>query len=145
MTVDLRAELMKIYADHGRIDPDLVVEVVEPENHPLHHRFTWDNAVAGPLWRREEARQLLKSVKITYTPDESKEGDTSDVRAFYAVPVSSGVYEWSPLQTVVDDPVKYKLVLLDMQREIRALRARYGHLKEYREALVQELETVTVE
>lgn len=137
--MNLRDELMAIYNQHGFISPDLVVTVAADEAHPLHGQFEWDDAVAGAAWRREQARQLLRTVRISFVTDE--DADT-DVRAFYAVldTTSPSRYRWEPVNAVITDPLSYKLLVREMERDIRRLRARYGHLEEYRKAMLSEAE-----
>lgn len=56
-------DLVKSLADEeGRISPDLVVAIAEPEDHPLHGQFVWDNKIAGHQFRLGQARALIRHV-----------------------------------------------------------------------------------
>lgn len=61
------SELDAITAAHGYIKPDLVLKQAEPPGAPLHDFFTWDNGIAGDKWRQEEARHLIRSIRIIRT------------------------------------------------------------------------------
>ena len=63
-------ELKKIQDADGRLTPDAVIEAAQDENHPLHDRFDWNDSTAAHNWRRQQARQLIQSVKIEYQSDD---------------------------------------------------------------------------
>jgi hypothetical protein len=48
----------------GRITPDAVVRDAKDIKSPLHDQFTWDDAEAAQQWRLEQARQLIRSVRV---------------------------------------------------------------------------------
>ena len=48
-----------------RMIPDDLVEEAEAETHPLHNDFEWDNTIAGHQFRLEQARAIIRSVRIT--------------------------------------------------------------------------------
>lgn len=45
----------------GNLTPDAVVEAARPKAHPLHHRFEWDDSVAGHKYRLDQARALIRT------------------------------------------------------------------------------------
>lgn len=49
----------------GKLTPAAVVEDARDKRSPLHHYFTWNDSEAAEQWRLEQARQLIRSVKIT--------------------------------------------------------------------------------
>lgn len=61
-------ELVRIQKEHGCVRPELVVDESRPDTAPLHEEFTWDDSVAGENWRLEEARRIIRSVRII-SPD----------------------------------------------------------------------------
>lgn len=127
--MSLRDHLQAIYDEHGRLTPAIVVDEARAKTHPLHSRFEWDNRVAGERWRREQAHELIRSVKVVYRePSETDPG--ADVRAWHAVRSDDGhVYE--PAETVATDEFMSALVLRDMEREWRAMHRRYGGFREF--------------
>lgn len=127
--MSLREQLQSIYDRHSQLTPALVVDEARNDSHPLHDRFEWDDAAAGESWRREQAHQLIRSVRIVYREADDKNPEQS-VRAFHAVRSEKGhVYE--PVDKVTTDPFTAQLVLKDMQREWQALKRRYEQFSEF--------------
>ena len=133
-----RDELQKIYDQRGQLTPALVVEEASDPAHPLHSRFEWDNSVAGERWRKAQAQELIRSVKVVYKQATERDPARS-VRAFHAVRRPDGnVYE--PAERVVEDPFTRQLVLADMEREWKALKRRYEQFSEFAAMVRQDLE-----
>lgn len=127
MSANLRDVLMGIYTAHGALTPQIVLDEARDPEHPLHHRFEWDDAVAAEKWRREQAHELIQSVRIGYR---KASGDFSDVRAFHAIRRPNGtVYE--PAEHVVRDEVASRILLQDMEREWRQLKQRYETFEQF--------------
>jgi hypothetical protein len=136
--MSLRDHLQQIYDRHAKLTPDLVVTEARDPSHPLHDRFEWDDAVAGEAWRREQAHQLIRSVKVVYRQADEKSSEKS-VRAFHAVRSDQGhVYE--PVEKVTSDPFTAQLVLRDMEREWQTLRRRYEGFAEFYAMVRRDLE-----
>lgn len=134
--MSLRTELQTIYDDHGRLTPSLVVDVARPKNHPLHNRFEWDNRVAGELWRQEQASALIRSVKVVYRKPDSEQ--KLEVRAFHAIAGPDG-HGYEPNEKVVNDPLLRAIVLRDMEREWKQMKARYSDFEEFYELVRSDL------
>lgn len=126
----LRDELLAVRDQHGKLTPQVVVDTARDPGHPLHSRFEWDDSVAGEAWRRQQAHEMIRKLKLVYREaDES--GPEKSVRAFHAVRSSEGhVYE--PTEKVVEDPFTQRLVLADMERRWKEL---YQQFKEFEEFL----------
>jgi hypothetical protein len=128
--MSLRDQLQQIYDQHGQLTPALVVDEARDENHPLHSRFQWDDAVAGESWRRQQAHELIRSVRVVYKEADDKSGEKS-VRAYHAVPTENGhVYE--PVDKILADDFATKLVLQAMERDWKDLKRRYEGFQEFR-------------
>lgn len=129
----LREALQDVHDRHGYLDPRLVVdEARDPQYEAaqlLQSRLPWDDAEAAEAHRRHVAQELIRSVRVIYREATDKDPERS-VRAFHAVRGPEGhVYE--PLDKVTDDPFLTRLVLADMEREWRQMKARYSHFKEF--------------
>jgi hypothetical protein len=127
----VRNELMRIYRDSGdELTPEAVVEAAEPEDSPLHNRFEWDDSEAGRLYRLNQARELIRSVDLTFARNKS---GPKTVRAFvseFEISKSSpGVYRAT--EDVVEDEVSYAMLLRNFERELADLKRKYGHLREF--------------
>lgn len=135
--MSLRDQLLAIRSKHGRLDPALVIEEARDETHPLHSRFEWDDSVAGEAWRRSQAHELIRSVRLVYREATEKESARS-VRAFHAVRREDG-HTYEPAEEVVEDPFTRRLVLADMEREWKALRRRYEAFAEFAEMVRKDI------
>lgn len=136
--MSLREQLQTIHATHGALTPDLVVEEATPKSSPLHDRFEWNNSVAGHAYRLIQARELIRSVKVTYRNDLT--GEKSTVRAFQSVrraDAASPSYE--PTEKVLEDEFATAMILRDMERDIVTLKNRYEHFVEFAEMVKKHL------
>jgi hypothetical protein len=140
--VSLRDQLQEIYDTHGKLTPELVVAAARPKDHPLHGRvFDRKPEEAAEVYYRERARDLIRSVRVTYRA--AADGVPSgDVRAFQAIR-SDGVdeYVFEPAEKVAADPLLRALVLRDMEREWKQLRERYERFAEFIEMVEADLHT----
>lgn len=138
--MSLRQQLQAIYDEHGRLDAEIVVDAARPKDAPLHSHFEWNNSVAGEAYRKVQARELIRSVKVVYRNDLT--GEKGSVRAFQSVRRSDAAApSYEPVDKVLDDPITTQLLLRDMQRDIEALKQRYGHFVEFRKMVKQILES----
>lgn len=68
MSEDIIAELTRLAkANAGRLTPDNVVDAAQDEASPLHQCFEWDNDAAAHMFRVEQARHLIRSVRVDVT------------------------------------------------------------------------------
>lgn len=126
---NLRDVMQAIYDGHGKLTPSIVVDEARDESHPLHSRFEWDDKVAGDAYRRDQAHELIRSVRVVYREATETESART-VRAFHAVRREDGhVYE--PTEKVAEDELLSKIVLQDMEREWKQLMRRYGQFEEF--------------
>lgn len=142
----LRESLEEIYARHGALTPQIVVDTArdaaddDPAAQLLRGRLEWDDAVAGEAHRREQAGELIRSVRVVYKPA-SDGKDERSVRAFHSVRTEQGC-TFQPLERVVADDFTRRLVLADMEREWKALKDRWGHFKEFSTIVSADVEQV---
>ena len=61
---ELYAILEGIRGDADHLQPDALVQAAEPEDHPLHDRFEWDNVKAGHEFRVIQARNIIRGVGL---------------------------------------------------------------------------------
>lgn len=117
--------------ESGGLTAERVVDLARPADHPLHVRFEWDDSIAAEMYRREQARELIRSVKIKYAED--AEGRDKEVRAFVSTrdPKSPEVTAYRPTEEVLADPIAQKMLLRDCRREWMAFRRKYDHLQEF--------------
>jgi hypothetical protein len=66
----IEKELRRIEKKYGYVAPWMLVKEAEPEGHPLHDEFEWDDAIAGNLYREDQARTIIVSVEYQRRPGE---------------------------------------------------------------------------
>lgn len=139
--MNLRDALLAVYDQHERLTPELVVEEARKADTDagrlLHGRLEWDDAVAGEAYRRHQAHELIQTVRVTYAGTD-RDPETS-VRAFHSVRTEHG-YGFVPVGEVIEDPFTTRLVLAEMEREWRALLARYEGFKEFVQMVRRDLD-----
>lgn len=68
MSEEIIAELTRLAkANDGRLTPDNVVEAAQDEASPLHQCFEWDDDAAAHMFRVEQARRLIRGVRVDVT------------------------------------------------------------------------------
>ena len=102
---DLSSELEKL-DEQGGITPEAVVGVARDPNNILHAHFEWDDAKAGHAHRLQQARLLIKRVKIT-TPA----GSTTPKYVSVKIVSDEGDRVYEPIERVVLDQTKWSFVL----------------------------------
>lgn len=133
--MSLRDQLQAVYEQHGRLTPTIIVDAARPKKHPLHARFEWDDRVAGEAYRRQQAQDLIQSVKVVHSRDDKPD---LSVRAFHAIRDGEG-FAYKPTDEILSDPLLTKMLLADMHREWLTLRQRYEHFLEFRELVLADL------
>jgi hypothetical protein len=126
---DLREYLIALRSKNGVLTPRLIVEDARPETSPIHNHFEWDNAVAAEAYRLEQARDLVRSVRVSYTAPSGREEKT---RAFVNLQREGAPSrDYTPVEEVAADPVLQALALREAERAWRELYERYKHLDEF--------------
>lgn len=128
--MSLRDHLQALYDQHGHLTPGLVVEAARPKTSPL-HRAVFDKPVkeAAAAYYEHRAHQLIQSFKVTYRPASDTDPGLR-VRKWHAVRTDDG-HIYKTAEDVAADPILTEIVLRDMEREWRALHARYSRFQEF--------------
>lgn len=132
----LREELERIrLANRGVLVEEDIIKAAAPRNAPLHHRFEWDNKVAGHKYRLIQAAELIR--EVTFTSVDSK-GEPQTLRYYTSRHRSGGQAPgYLPTEEVLMDDTARTILLQNMVREIAHLRATYGHLEEFAQELLK--------
>jgi hypothetical protein len=115
----------------------LVVDVARNSKHPLHSHFEWNDEVAGEAYRVDQARALIRTVRVRYVSKSSPEASDT-VRAFTSVRTSTG-HGYEPTLDVIADPVKRRIMFADMRREWVAYRRRYQGMEGFWDLIRKDL------
>lgn len=139
---DLRAEFQRIYEEHSQLTPQLVVDEWRPPSHPQHERLEWNNKIAGEAYRRIQAHELIRSVKLVYAEADETAPEKS-IRQWHAVRSESpgnGGYIYEPADRVATNPLLRAIVLRDMERDWNSLKARYSAFEEFVELVSKDMQ-----
>jgi hypothetical protein len=117
----------------GELTPPAVVEAAEPEDHPLHGYFEWDNDKAAYAHRLQQARRLIRSVVIA-----EDNGEDSGVPAFLSLSVAK---EDEPEEDEESEQHRVYLriedVMSDEDLRQRSLKELVGRVYAFRSQLAQ--------
>lgn len=121
------AELERIREKRGELKPEYVVEESKDEKAVLHGCFQWDDTIAAQMWRKEQARQLIKNITVTIV----NENVSATVRAVVNVATTNGDgRSYVPLTQAILDDVSYDDLLAQAKAEMESFIAKYSQLTE---------------
>lgn len=116
----------------GVCPPGALVEASRPEDAPTHKLFTWDDVSAAESWRRQEARQVVKSLRVV--TEDTKARPSAFVHV--SVVTSDGPREgYRPFYEVVADDDMRQQALAEALQYLNGFRRRYRHLNELQPVL----------
>lgn len=125
--MSLRDQLQTIYDRHRKLTPELVLNEARDPEHPLHHRFEWVDDVAAEKWRRQQAHELITSVKVVYR---DAAGQPHEMRQFHAVRRETG-HVFEPNEVIAEDPVTLRIVMAEAERMWRDMKRRFERYEEF--------------
>lgn len=111
----------------GRLTPKAVVESAREPKHVLHRHFDWDDATAASKWRLDQARTLIRAIRV-------EEDDAEPVPAFLSAQDGSGVayHTHSAVQSSADLQLA---ILRGAERDLQAFERRYRELSDICESV----------
>ena len=127
MAVNVQAELLRIYQEHGELTPGILVAEAEDRKSPLHGEFDWNNKTAGHAWRLHQAGVLIRLHKQVFVGRDELE---QKIRSWHSVRTQTG-RTYRPIEEIVEDPFMTELLRRDMERDWRSLKARWAHFGEF--------------
>lgn len=77
-------ELDRLAKRDQEVVPITLVEESRSSDAPLHSYFEWDDGIAGGLHREQQAKQLIRSIQVTYVRNDTEE-PLPPVRAYVSV------------------------------------------------------------
>lgn len=108
----------------GRLTPRMVVEAAKTKDHPLHRHFEWDDAVAADAYRLDQARNLIRLVRV-----EDAGASDPQPRAFLSISDDQGV-AYRPLEAVRKSSDFQQALLAAAERDLEAFERRYRQMKD---------------
>lgn len=64
--IEIKQALAELEDAEGRVTPEAVVEAAKPEDSVLHGLFEWNDGVAAHYYRIDQARTLIRSVRVEF-------------------------------------------------------------------------------
>jgi hypothetical protein len=115
-------ELTRIYNEHGALSAQVVVDAARPEDAPLHPAFEWDDSTAAEAYRREQARTLIKVVRVRESEDKPSAPAFLNVTTLGPAAEDGEVRSsrgYHPLAVVLADSDKLASVMSDFRSRVR--------------------------
>jgi hypothetical protein len=138
----IREALQDVYSRYGSLTPRMVVDEatsgVTEAGDVLSRHFDWDDRTAADSYRIVQARRLISSVRIAYREPTEQEAARS-IRGYVSVQTAEG-RAYHPTEMVAHDPFLRQLMLRDAERDWKALFRKHGHLKEFVDMVVKDVD-----
>lgn len=107
--MDVRAWLLALREQHGKLTPAIVLEAARPPDRPAHgYVFHVDVAAAAEGYYLERAHKLITSVRVTVTPQ--PDAEPRRIRAFHYVTDDEGDRVYEPVEVIVQEVAKFAQV-----------------------------------
>lgn len=111
------------------LKPADVVEDARPDDAPTHGLFEWNDMLAANHWRQNQAREVLRSIRIVMYDDQGVE---RQIIANVHVELSPRNHAYVPIQVAIADDDMRQQILAEALRYLRGWQARYEHLEALR-------------
>ncbi len=126
--------LDQIIEKHGCLKPKFLVEEGRSPKSPLHEFFTWDDSTAAELHRQEEARQIIRSIRVIRTDIPLSEQPI--IRKFMSVQASDDEtrFEGSAylgVDQIMESKDYQQQTLNFAMEELNGWKARYDGIQEF--------------
>jgi hypothetical protein len=111
-------------AAKGPVTAQEVADVARSSNSPLHRFFEWDDKKAANLYRTEQARNMLRSIKVKYVED----GAEKVTRAFQITASRrerDGLHGYSSISVMHGDRAVAVHMMRNAMRELQQWKERY--------------------
>ena len=72
--VVVERELKRLHAQHGTVNPQMLVDEARSLTSPLHRYFEWDDEVAAHKFRLAQAYQMIQASKFVVVLNKQREG-----------------------------------------------------------------------
>jgi len=127
-------ELERIREENGgQLRPEGVVDAARDPQSLLHPCFEWDDAVAGEKYRREQASNLIRSIRVLLIRSDENGEEKLPVRAFInVIPEGSDTRVYLPRALVASTPTLYNQAVNDAISYLRAAEVRLAEFRDMR-------------
>lgn len=122
-------EIMEICEELESATPQQILEKAKDSSTELHKCFTWDNSEAAEKWRVQEARTIVRSLKIVEEKPDKKPEPTT-IRVFYKTDNESG---YKPTKLILKKPDEYKMLVERCRSELLSIKQKFQNISEFDE------------
>lgn len=113
--------------------PALVVDSARDTTSPLHPCFTWDDTLAAEKYRENQARQVIRSIRVISVGDSDQ---ATMVRCFVNVEGNDEEgRRYVATTRLVDDEQLFEQVRVQFLKELHAFEKRYAEILAVRDLL----------
>jgi hypothetical protein len=115
----------------GRLTARVVVEAARPIEAPLHQIFEWDDLRAAELFREDQARHVLSSIRVVQPRTDPKE-EKRMLHAYVSLEETIGDEKqraYVPIARVFNDADLLKQAIEKAAAELRAFEDRYAEFE----------------
>lgn len=124
----------------GTITPQVVIENARDKESPLHRCFEWRDDVAAERFRENQARQVIRSIRVVYEIDGQKSEPMRVFVNFDATDETARSY--MAVATVMADAELFERARQQLLREATAMTERYKQFVALRSIIEQMQESV---
>lgn len=135
----------KLTKKHNGITASILLSYAEDPKSPVHSLFTWDDTEAARRFRENEARHIIRSIKVTIKeyPVEKKNVTVmlKDQRAFPNIRklgTQEGVYK--PIENVINNNEDFIIYKNKAYQELTSCVAKYKNIEKL-SAIMDKLQT----
>lgn len=132
------ADAERCYREIGnlkKITPEAIVDYARSEETELHKCFQWDDSIAAENWRKQQARNIVCSLKVVV------EKETTGSQTYRLIQHDDEEKEYRQVVFTVRNMDEYGRLLQQAKDELRSFRQRYKSITELSE-VIDEIEKV---
>jgi hypothetical protein len=123
------AALAALHQEHGKLTARQIVDAARPDDHPLHGGFEWRDSVASELYRRWQARNLIRSLEIITVEATEGHPEPETKPVYVHVPHGRDGY-YNTIDDVVTKPEEFAAALRAAMAKRDAAESFIAHLKQ---------------
>ncbi len=124
--------LEKLEEEHSGLTAKIVVDDARPVGSLLHPCFEWNDTKAAEEYRMEQARLLMRSIKVVTHIKKGKEEIINEVRLIHHVKRNKDEEsKYHTIYKIAEDPNSYESILGRAYEELLAWERKYEGLLEF--------------
>lgn len=124
VSAQVAGEICSELAESNSLTAANLVDVSRPEDAPLHGEFEWNDTEAAERWREEQARALIRSIRVVSADLSASEPVSAFVNVLYSQP------EYESITAVLQKPDKHTALLERALAELQAFKRKYQILSD---------------